>query len=240
MIKIDFAKDFSFYGGPRYKHEGESSGEEFRDEILYPKVKEAVENGEYVTVYLNNISGMSVAFIDEAFGGLVRKYNISKDFLCENLCIQCDDESYYTEIWKSIEESVFSGILKGDTIKDFNEATSLNGKFVKYHIDGDEYNWSLDKFVKLEDHDEVTPVSQVVKYRGSISYEIFYGANGKDVHIYCFDDSFNVWIYDGEKYETVYCDNEYNYRDLEIVTEEMVKETLNEELKKCIERISNG
>lgn len=42
MIQLSIANDFSKTPGVRYPEEGEFSGQQFREEILKPKVDEAI------------------------------------------------------------------------------------------------------------------------------------------------------------------------------------------------------
>lgn len=71
IIKI--AQDFSDTPGGRYINEGEHSGEAFRDEVLMPKYMEAVKSGKRLIVNLDGCYGLATSFLEEAFGGLVRK-----------------------------------------------------------------------------------------------------------------------------------------------------------------------
>ena len=44
QLKINIAKDFSPIPGARYPIEGDFSGQEFRQTILAPKLKDAIKN----------------------------------------------------------------------------------------------------------------------------------------------------------------------------------------------------
>ncbi|MGE0322247.1 MAG: STAS-like domain-containing protein [Polyangiaceae bacterium] len=61
--------DFSLTPGGRYKAEGYFSGEEYRDSILLP----ALERAEKVIVNLDRPHGFTSSFLEEVFGGIVRK-----------------------------------------------------------------------------------------------------------------------------------------------------------------------
>ena len=74
MIRIDIAKDYSDTPGPRYKKDGEFSGEEFREILLEPKFLEAKNNNEKLIINLDGGYGYPSSFLEEAFGGLARKY----------------------------------------------------------------------------------------------------------------------------------------------------------------------
>lgn len=73
-IKISIAEDFSTTPGGRFKKEGESSGEEFREEILIPKFEDAKKNNLKLIIDLDGCMGYPSSFLDESFGGLARSY----------------------------------------------------------------------------------------------------------------------------------------------------------------------
>lgn len=69
---INIAKDFSRLPCGRFKTDGPYSAEEFRDNLLIP----ALNQNKKVTVLLDETRGYGSSFLEEAFGGLIRK-NIS-------------------------------------------------------------------------------------------------------------------------------------------------------------------
>lgn len=76
-IRISIAKDFSRTPGLRYRTQSEFPGEDFRDLLLEPKFLQALENGEKLEVVLDGTAGAGPSFLEEAFGGLVRKLEAS-------------------------------------------------------------------------------------------------------------------------------------------------------------------
>lgn len=64
IITIHFVTEFTDCPGGRHRHQGEFSGEEFRDDLLVP----ALRNHDRVILDLNGASGFASSFIDEAFG----------------------------------------------------------------------------------------------------------------------------------------------------------------------------
>lgn len=74
---INIATDFSKTPGGRYRTDGPASGEEFRERVLLPAVKQAREHQGHVTVILDGARGYPSSFLEEAFGGLVRQLKIS-------------------------------------------------------------------------------------------------------------------------------------------------------------------
>lgn len=69
MVMISIASDFSRFPGGRYVTDGPHSGEKFRDNVLIP----AFSKNEKVSVNLDGTRGYGSSFLEEAFGGLVRK-----------------------------------------------------------------------------------------------------------------------------------------------------------------------
>lgn len=72
-IYIKLATDFSETPGGRFISEGDYSGELFRETILLPKYYEAIENSKNLIVDLDGCYGVATSFLEESFGGLVRK-----------------------------------------------------------------------------------------------------------------------------------------------------------------------
>ena len=91
-IKVSVAQDFSVTPGPRYKEEGDFSGEEFRDEVLEGKYQEAREANAKLDVNLDGTLGYGTSFLEEVFGGLARKYPAAE--VLETLNIISDEEPY--------------------------------------------------------------------------------------------------------------------------------------------------
>ncbi len=90
MIHIKIATDFSDAPGGRYAKEGLSSGEEFRVSILEPKYLEAKASDTKIEVDLDDGYGYLPSFLEEAFGGLARKY--PNDNVVEQFVFVSNDE----------------------------------------------------------------------------------------------------------------------------------------------------
>lgn len=73
MIQINVAEDFTDKPGARYESQGSNSGEKFRDVILYPAYLKAIEKNEKLIINLDGGYGYGSSFLEEAFGGLIRK-----------------------------------------------------------------------------------------------------------------------------------------------------------------------
>ena len=74
-----YVRDFTSTPGPRMIQDGPHSGEEFRDKHLLPKFQKAVEEGVCLNVILEETKGYASSFLEEAFGGLIRKGCRKKD-----------------------------------------------------------------------------------------------------------------------------------------------------------------
>ena len=71
---INIAADFSKTPGGRYLTDGPASGEDFRERLLIP----ALKDNQTVIVELDGTRGYPSSFLEEAFGGLVRKLDLSQ------------------------------------------------------------------------------------------------------------------------------------------------------------------
>jgi hypothetical protein len=71
-IYINVVEEFSASPGGRYEFEGAFSGEIFRKKYLWPKLNEAIWGDKILVVTLDGAFGYGCAFLEEAFGGLVR------------------------------------------------------------------------------------------------------------------------------------------------------------------------
>ena len=92
MPTIKIKRDFTTAPGPRYNSEGKNSGEQFRKEVLEPKVRQATESREALTVDLDGTSGYGTSFLEESFGGLIRESGFSLAQLKSALRFKSNDE----------------------------------------------------------------------------------------------------------------------------------------------------
>lgn len=99
MITISIAKDFSRIPGARFPEEGDYSGQEFRNNVLLPKLKNAISANEKLKVILDGTAGLGTSFLEESFGGLIRIDNIPYSDIKNTLILISDeDEDYIEEI----------------------------------------------------------------------------------------------------------------------------------------------
>lgn len=98
MIKI--SEHFSRHPAGRFFEDGPDNGSRFRDEILVP----ALESGEIVEVRIDGTSTLPTSFLEEGFGGLIRR-GFPLEKLKEQLRITSEDverKSFVDQIWNYI------------------------------------------------------------------------------------------------------------------------------------------
>lgn len=106
MITISIAKDFSRIPGARFPEEGDYSGQEFRNNVLLPKLKNAISANEKLKVILDGTAGLGTSFLEESFGGLIRIDNIPYSDIKNTLILISDeDEDYIEEINQYLSEA---------------------------------------------------------------------------------------------------------------------------------------
>jgi hypothetical protein len=87
-LTVDVGRDYSVTPGGRYKRYGPFSGEEFRSELLAPRLRKAIEKGVKLRVRIDSVQrSYQSSFLDEAFGGLIRDEGFSRDDLAAHLII---------------------------------------------------------------------------------------------------------------------------------------------------------
>lgn len=104
-------KDFSQTPGVRSQDEGPFSGEEFRNKILEPAIKESLTSGEKIRIVLDGTLGYATSFLEEVFGGIVRKFGYSR---IKNIIeIISDQRPYYID---DVNEYMNDAKNKGNSI----------------------------------------------------------------------------------------------------------------------------
>jgi len=68
-VVLSIARDFSAFPAGRVKGDGPFTGEHFREDKLLPLLKK----GAHVILDLDGVEGLPSSFLEEIFGGLVRK-----------------------------------------------------------------------------------------------------------------------------------------------------------------------
>ena len=103
MSEIHIAREFTEFPGPRYKDQGDGSGEEFREEHLLPAFR-STPAADKVAVHLDGVKyGYPTSFLEEAFGGLARKLGI--DVVKGTLDLKSSEPPLVDEIWHYIEHA---------------------------------------------------------------------------------------------------------------------------------------
>ena len=104
MSRIKLSEDFSSTPGGRLIEEGDDSGEKFRDELLIYKYEEAEKSGTILEIDFDDCYGVGTSFLEEAFGGLVRKYH-KRGVLKHIRIISLEDETISGNVKKYVEEA---------------------------------------------------------------------------------------------------------------------------------------
>ena len=104
MVRIKLSTDFSETPGGRLISEGDFSGEKFRDDLLLAKYEEAEKSNTILEVDFDDCYGVGTSFLEEAFGGLVRKYH--KHGILKRLkIVAMEDETIPENVKKYVEEA---------------------------------------------------------------------------------------------------------------------------------------
>lgn len=99
-MQISIARDFSPSPAGRFRADGPFPGEAFREDVLLPKLKEVDE----LYIDLDGTSGYGSSFLEEAFGGLVRR-GFSEATLKGKLRFSSSRPSYEVRIWNYIHQA---------------------------------------------------------------------------------------------------------------------------------------
>ena len=103
MIEINIARDFSRTPmGRTIKNHGQNSAEALRRNLLKPKLQQAIDNNETLTVTLDGVAGYPASFLDEAFGGLITIESFSPNDVSQHLKIVAKSLSY--EVYRSLSQ----------------------------------------------------------------------------------------------------------------------------------------
>ncbi len=94
--RIEIAKDFSPYPGGRYIADGRFSGEEFREDLLWPAIQDVPSKYDRIVVVLDGAAGYPASFLEEAFGGLVRVHGVDATDLFRILTTEAKDPHFDT------------------------------------------------------------------------------------------------------------------------------------------------
>jgi STAS-like domain of unknown function (DUF4325) len=101
MNTVSVARDFTRFPSGRYKANGGTSGEAFREQFLEPPL----QRGESVVVDLDGTVGYGSSFLEEAFGGLVRRLRLPPDKIRSRLTLKSDDPDLIAEVQTYIAQA---------------------------------------------------------------------------------------------------------------------------------------
>lgn len=97
------AEDFTPFPFGRYRSEGSFSGEAFRDDILWPLLQQGVS----VEVNLDDVEGgLGSSFLEEVFGGVIRKYGYTPARLRAQVTISSEeDPELVSRAWEYVDRA---------------------------------------------------------------------------------------------------------------------------------------
>ena len=106
MTVINIAQEFSSRPIGRYDPaDGKYSGERFRKKFLVPALKQSTEK---IKIDLDGLKMLTSSFMEEAFGGLIRREGFNSEEILERLEFNYSDpfdDNYVTEIINDIKEA---------------------------------------------------------------------------------------------------------------------------------------
>ena len=95
---IDIGKEFASHLSVRFRADGDKSGQEFRENLLEPA---CLENDK-VVVNLDGIDHYTVAWMDEAFGGISRKHGL--EFAAKKIYFMANQKPYLVRAFSMISK----------------------------------------------------------------------------------------------------------------------------------------
>ncbi len=96
-LSLVVATEFTSTPGPRYKIEGDFSGEIFRQSVLEPKLKQAINENAILLINLDGTAGYGTSFLEEAFGGLIRENEYDYQTIIKHIEFKSEEEEYLIE-----------------------------------------------------------------------------------------------------------------------------------------------
>ncbi|ATO18299.1 DUF4325 domain-containing protein [Acinetobacter sp. LoGeW2-3] len=100
---IDVAENFSDSPSGRYSSDGKYSGENFLNLWLLPNISKYKK----IILDFSGVLGYGSSFLEEAFGGLVRKTNMSKDEFTSKIEIRSSNDPFLiSEINQYVDEEL--------------------------------------------------------------------------------------------------------------------------------------
>ena len=135
-IKLKFIEDFTEYPGGRSRESSSNSAEEFYEDVLQDKFKQACSEDKILSIDLDGAAGYAGSFLDEAFGRLGHEFGLEE---CKKrLEITGKEGRYVDTIFSSIEEWAVDGIHYNSPIAEGKELGESN-YFTKVKKNGKKY-----------------------------------------------------------------------------------------------------
>ena len=104
VTEISVASDYSPYPAGRYPTDGAFNGQNFRDKVLLPLLKEA----KVVRVNIDGVALLPSSFWEEVWGGMIRESRISKEDALARFEITTseDDLATYVDMaWRFLNDA---------------------------------------------------------------------------------------------------------------------------------------
>jgi len=77
-MQLNIRQEFAAAPGARYRTESKHSGEEFRQDLLVKRIRDAISAREKLVIILDGTAGYGVGFLEESFGGLIREEGFTR------------------------------------------------------------------------------------------------------------------------------------------------------------------
>lgn len=111
MNKINIGVDFSPDPSGRFYSDGDSSGENFRENYLKPAINDLPEDSTIEIILDDDVEGYGSSFLVEGFAGMVKYGYIRGDELLRKLKFSYEDEDfefYESKIINYVDQAVFA------------------------------------------------------------------------------------------------------------------------------------
>ncbi len=94
MAIFNIGKDFSDHPIGRFYSDGNSSGEEFREEYLLPRVLKLADSEKLAIIIDEEVDGYGSSFLVEGFAGIVKYGYMTGDELLAKIEIHFSDDDF--------------------------------------------------------------------------------------------------------------------------------------------------
>lgn len=105
-VTLNIARDFSRFPGGRRRVHGKHSGEEFREDWLIPRLRQASKQNEVLEIDFDGTLGYGSSFLEEAFGGAVRQLRSEFVAMSRHLGLRCSNQAILDEVQGYINDEL--------------------------------------------------------------------------------------------------------------------------------------